>query len=124
MALGKNGEVIWCMQESRALTSPEQLGAVTSLQIDLELNGLVPAWVRQVLFCLVFFSEAASPGGTVLVRFLLYVKNSGIFLKTQAVNIVFNRFLPTYVVIRCPLQTTVFGGCKIFPPSITRRKGT
>lgn len=37
---GKNGEVIWNVHESCALTSSEQLGAVTSLQIDLELNVL------------------------------------------------------------------------------------
>lgn len=44
---GKNGEVIWNVHESCALTSSEELGAVTSLQIDLELNGLVPARVGQ-----------------------------------------------------------------------------
>lgn len=33
--------------ESCALTSPEQLGAGTSLQMDLELNGLEPARVGQ-----------------------------------------------------------------------------
>lgn len=47
MALGKNGEVIWSVHESCALASPEQLGAVTSIQIDLELNGLEPARVGQ-----------------------------------------------------------------------------
>lgn len=42
---GKNGEVIWNVHESCALTSSEQLGAVTSLQIDLELNGLVSSFL-------------------------------------------------------------------------------
>lgn len=45
--IGKEWRGDLSVQECCALTSPEQLGAVTSLQIDLELNGLVPAWVGQ-----------------------------------------------------------------------------
>lgn len=83
MALGKNGEVILSVHESCALTSPEQLGAVTSLQIDLELNGLVPARVGQA------FQRQLSLVAHSL--FLLYVKGQGscenIFSKPQAMNI-------------------------------------